>query len=329
MTTAKKLYETLLDQWKSGKNAELKLICENGRLKVTLYADLGPWAQPEGLRTPSFGNEGLHKVSPGRLRRRERRAAERAAAEQAAAKYAATLKAAAEEADAAAAEEVCSSKIDAGKAAAKKVDVKKAAAAEKVDVENDAKKAAAEECSAEKAAAVKADVVVIVETAAVKEVDEVELATTENAASTSCLGRGKSAKVQTSCLNCDVVMTPDHQCNSTPEVVEEQQPPLPLCHYCCHRGSGKYPVHYFLQCVCDDWPCTCWCYCTDAQLEHKQLVFPAGFGLPGYKMKTVNAEDRPKASALAEARTGKARPCDNPSCMEDFEKDNARALGQM
>ena len=293
MTSANKLYETLLDQWKSGKNAE------------------------------------LHKVSPGRLRRRERRAAERAAAEQAAAKYAATLKAAAEEADAAAAEEVCSSKIDAGKAAAKKVDVKEAAAAEKVDVENDAKKAAAEECSAEKAAAVKADVVVIVETAAVKEVDEVELATTENAASTSCLGRGKSAKVQTSCSNCDVVMTPDHQCNSTPEVVEEQQPPLPLCHYCCHRGSGKYPVHYFLQCVCDDWPCTCWCYCTDAQLEHKQLVFPAGFGLPGYKMKTVNAEDRPKASALAEARTGKARPCDNPSCMEDFEKDNARALGQL
>ena len=130
MTSANKLYETLLDQWKSGENAELKLICENGRLKVTLYADLGPWAQPEGLRTPSFGNEGLHKVSPGRLRRRERRAAERAAAEQAAAKYAATLKAAAEEADAAAAEEVCSSKFD----------VEEAAAAEKVDVENDAKK---------------------------------------------------------------------------------------------------------------------------------------------------------------------------------------------
>ena len=51
-------------------------------------------------------------------------------------------------------------------------------------------------------------------------------------------------------------------------VVEKQLPPLPLCHYCCHRGSGKDPVHYFMQCVCDDWPCTCWCYCTEAQLEH-------------------------------------------------------------
>ena len=51
-------------------------------------------------------------------------------------------------------------------------------------------------------------------------------------------------------------------------VVENQLPPLPLCHYCCHRGSGKDPVHYFMQCVCDDWPCTCWCYCTEAQLEH-------------------------------------------------------------
>ena len=62
---------------------------------------------------------------------------------------------------------------------------------------------------------------------------------------------------------------------------------------------------------------------------HKKLVYPAGFGQPGYEVKTVSAEDRPKARALAEARTGKARPCDNPSCMEDMKKDNARALGQL
>ena len=70
-----------------------------------------------------------------------------------------------------------------------------------------------------------------------------------------------------SCRNCDGTMSADHQCadsKSPVSVVEEQPPPLPLCHYCCHRGSGKDPVHYFLQCVCDDWPCTCWCYCTDA-----------------------------------------------------------------
>ena len=134
------------------------------------------------------------------------------------------------------------------------------------------------------------------------------------------------------CKNCHGTMSADHQCDdlkSPVSVVEEKPPPLPLCHYCCHRGSGKDPVHYFLQCVCDDWPCTCWCYCTDAQIEHKKLVYPAGFGLPGYKVKTVSAEDRPKARALAEARTGKARPCDNPSCMREFEEDNARALGQL
>ena len=28
--------------------------------------------------------------------------------------------------------------------------------------------------------------------------------------------------------------------------------PLPLCHYCCHRGSGNHPVHYFVQCMCDE-----------------------------------------------------------------------------
>ena len=141
------------------------------------------------------------------------------------------------------------------------------------------------------------------------------------------------------CHNCEEKFTPGHQCGDSPAppitssegavFVEEQPPSLPLCHYCCHRGSGKDPVHYFLQCVCPDWPCTCWCYCTDAQLEHKRLVFPAGFGLPGYRVKTVNSEDRPKARAIAEARTGKARPCDNPSCMEDFQEDNARALGQL
>lgn len=47
--------------------------------------------------------------------------------------------------------------------------------------------------------------------------------------------------------------------------------------------------------LCDDWPYTCWCYCAEAQLQHKELVFPAGFSGPGYKVKTVNAVDRPKA----------------------------------
>ena len=107
-----------------------------------------------------------------------------------------------------------------------------------------------------------------------------------------------------SCLNCDAEMTLDHQCgvlvkerevHEDADVVEEQLPPLPLCHFCCHRGRGEDPLHSFLQCICDDWPCTCWCFCTEAQLQHKELVFPAGFSRPGYKVKTVNAVDRPKA----------------------------------
>ena len=327
MTAAHKLYKTLLDQWKSGNNAELKLHCENGSLKVTFHADLGPWAQPDCLRSPVSGNGGLQKVSqsPGRLRRRERRAAERAAAGKAAADCAANLKTTAEEADALWADTV---EVDAKEAAAEKVNAKNSDFTEK----NNPKKAVAEEVTAEKA-----DLEVIVKNTTAEKVAGEKPAPAEEVASTSCLGSEQSANVLTSCSNCDAEMAPDHQCDSTPNGaskspvsnVEEQPPPLPLCHYCCHRGSGKDLVHYFLQCVCDDWPCTCWCYCTDAQLEHKKLVFPAGFGLPGYKMKTVNAEDRPNARAIAEARTGKARPCDNPSCMREFEEDNARALGQM
>ena len=153
--------------------------------------------------------------------------------------------------------------------------------------------------------------------------------------------QGKAAaekgSCEPSCQNCNGEMTPSHQCDEETSTApdstvgkEQTSSPvcLPLCHYCCHWGSDKDPVHYFLQCVCDDWPCTCWCYCTDAQLEHKKLVFPAGFGLPGFEVKTVSSEDRPKARALAEARTGRARPCDNPSCIKDFQTDNARVLGQ-
>ena len=63
-------------------------------------------------------------------------------------------------------------------------------------------------------------------------------------------------------------------------------------------------------------------------MEHKKLVFPGGFGRPGYAVKTVKPDDRPKAKALAEARTSEVNngPCQNPSCMRDFEEYNADAL---
>ena len=100
------MFETFIDQWKSGGNAELEFFCERGQLRVTLCADVGPWRAPSGELWPKpwdFG--GSPKQSPSRVRRRERRASERrrsaaevAAAEKAAAKVAAAEVAAAEKA---------------------------------------------------------------------------------------------------------------------------------------------------------------------------------------------------------------------------------------
>ena len=223
MTAAKKLYETLLDQWKSGKNAELKLHCENGSLKVTLHADLGPWAQSDCLWSPVSGNGSLHKAnpSPGRLRRRERRAAERAAAEMAAAEKATTdcaanLQTAAEEADA---QRAVAVKDDAKKASAEKVDAKISDLAGN----SDAEKTEAEEVAVTKAfraAAAKADLEVVVEKPAPEKVAGEKSATANGeSASTSCLGIEQSANQandQTSCWNCDAEMTAEHQCKSSP-----------------------------------------------------------------------------------------------------------------
>ena len=335
--------QTFVNQCKTGAHAELRLFCEEGHLKVTVCADLGRLTAKTGKFSDHWG---VPKCSPSRVRRRERRTAERdavAAAEKVAAEKAAAedaRKVVEKDAEKANTEEVDAKKVSAEKVAERKVAAENVAV-EKVDAEKvSAGKVAAAKVTAEKVAA---------EEAATKKVIAEEIAAEKAAsakdtaqkhafeASTSRHGSTQVLKVdegslRQSCRNCHGTMSADHQCagsTSQASVVEEQPPPLPLCHYCCHRGSGKDPVHYFLQCVCADWPCTCWCYCTSAQLEHKKLVFPAGFGLPGYKVKTVNAEDRPKARALAEARTGKARPCDNPSCMEDFKEDNARALGQI
>ena len=239
MAAAQKLYETLLDQWKSGKNAELKLCCENGSLKVTLHADLGPWAQPDCLWSPVSGNWSLHKASPspGRLRRRERRAAERAAAEKATANCAANLQTAAEEADA-------------KNAAAEKVDAKRSDLAGK----DDAEKAEAEEVAATqafRAAAVKADLEVSVEKVVVekpaleKVAGEKSAAANDEFASTSCLGSEQAAnQAKPSCWNCDAEMTAEHQCNSTPDegsAATAVGPPLKT-KVSGHRPSPSAPV---------------------------------------------------------------------------------------
>ena len=77
---------TLVNNWKTGSNSELTLKSENGRLSVTLNADLGVWEPPgpppmkSSTSDASRGHQGPRKgAGPSRQRRRERRAAERAA----------------------------------------------------------------------------------------------------------------------------------------------------------------------------------------------------------------------------------------------------------
>ena len=80
---ALKSFWTLVNNWKEGKNAQLRLSSENGHLSVNYSMDLGVWVPPTP-RPPgdiaSRGHPGPRKgAGPSRQRRRERRAAERAA----------------------------------------------------------------------------------------------------------------------------------------------------------------------------------------------------------------------------------------------------------
>ena len=284
----------------------------------------------------------------------EKYAAEKAAAERGAAKKAAAENNTAEKAGA----EKCAAELKgaAEKAAAEKYAAEVAAAAEKwatgkaAAEKYAAKKASVENSYAEKAAAAKAATKKVAEEKdpAKKVVEEVSVATT------SFMHR----KVQ--CSNCNGCMTPDHQCELPASVVLEHPPPiphcpasesavagskcpssmvevsgnvgksvvsevslprLPLCHYCCHLGSGNNPVHYVLQCLCEDKGCSCQCYCSEEQLAHKKKFFPGGFS---GSLVPVSPGDRPRARAMAEARANKldyrgvpmvSRPCDNENCL--------------
>ena len=129
----------------------------------------------------------------------------------------------------------------------------------------------------------------------------------------------KALPEKSSCMNCDGEMTPDHQCEAL-DSDSGLPDPLPVCHYCCHRGSGDYPVHYYQQCMCDDSPCTCLCYCTGAQLEHKHRVFPSRFW-----GKTCDSVNVPKAKALADERTQRLRGyspnCTHETCVRYMKED--------
>ena len=263
---------TFVASCRSGNNAEIRLFFEGGQLKVNMCAGLGPvGTQTEEVLRSNWhhGERGLKKASPSKMRRRERRATERA------------------------------EKFSLQKAAVE-VEVSNLKAAEKVTAVKAAEKVTAVKAAVQVATMKATEEVATKELCgshAIKATEEVVSTlevVVEEKATTSCYGS------QPSCQNCNCVMTASHQCDVETESTvgkEQTSPPvcLPLCHYCCHWGSGKDPVHYYLQCICDDWPCTCWCFCTEAQLQHKELVFPAGFIRPGYKVKTVNAVDRPKA----------------------------------
>ena len=76
-----------MNNWKQGKDGQLKLSSENGHLSVNYSIDLGVWVPPTP-RSPSDsasrGHHGPRKgAGPSRQRRRERSAAERAAASEA------------------------------------------------------------------------------------------------------------------------------------------------------------------------------------------------------------------------------------------------------
>ena len=181
MQSAYEVFQTFIDQWKTGANVEVRFFCERGNLKVNLCADLGLWRPTTGELGPRVWDYGgLHKQSPSRLRRREKRAAERkqsAAAEKCAAEKAAAEKCAAEKA---AAEEFA-----AEKAAAEKFAVEKAAAEKCADT------AKAEQAASESAAS--ADV-----------------------ASTSCLGSQYQSTPWTTCWTCEGDLSPGHKCDGPP-----------------------------------------------------------------------------------------------------------------
>ena len=204
--------QAFVSQCKTGKKAELRLLCEDGHLKVNICAELGPCDAPEESSVPSW------KVGNSRQRRSVRRAAERTAAGKVTGN--AGMSASVEEAAAT----TTAAEKKAECAEAKKAAERIAAAAESETAvkaaDSAALKAAIEQSSVEEAAAK-----IVVMTGAD------ESGSAEAVASTSCRG-SQQLVLMTNCLNCDELMTPDHQCaastvNSPEGVAEGTKVPLP------------------------------------------------------------------------------------------------------
>ena len=214
-------FQTFVDQWKSGRKAEVEFHCESGHLQVRMHADLGQWKASTGSFCPKVWDNGgphLPKVSPSRIRRREKRAAAVAA------KEAAEENVAAEQAavESAAAEKAATESVDAAERAAEKANAEYATA-EKVAEEN----AAAEKAATESAIAKKA-----AESAATVPGSDIS----DQIASTS--SRGSEILC---CWNCSEEMTPGVKCGNCEE-------PMSSTHQCC-AGLNQLQPALSSQCV--------------------------------------------------------------------------------
>ena len=300
--------QNFLDQCRTGTDAELRLYCQGGQLKVNVSANLGP----VGSKSAKHGYWGLQKVGPSQNRRRERRAAERAATElsKAATEKLATGKVVKDVAcvnEGAAVEVAPAVKAAAEEVAAEEVAAEEVAAKRTVTEKDEAEKVVVGKIAAEEVA---------LENGVVGKVGDGEIEVDKTLANGDCVATTSQCVSRVACWNCNGEMSQAHQCEVK---VEEETSRLPLCHYCCHRGSGEYPVHYFMQCLCDDRKCTCTGYCTEAQIEDKQLHFPGGFG----GRKPVAPEDRQRARTVAEAKAN-SKPCTDSNCVKWWNADNAK-----
>ena len=215
------LQALVVDQWKVGGAAELRVSCESGHLRVSVSADFGPSNLSWRADSASLGGS----CTTSRQRRRQRRAAARTAAEMVATERNAAEQVAGKSEESARAEKA-PERAFTENAAAEKAAAKKSAA-EKAVVETLAAdnvsggKDTAEKANDEEAAAPSA-------TVAFKEnYDEKNaiLVESDSVASTSCSGKMTAAEVastsscgkgQMTCWNCDQEMTVDHQCEVPP-----------------------------------------------------------------------------------------------------------------
>ena len=286
---AEKWFWTFIDQCRAENKAELRLFCESGRLKVNMWADLGPIQTEDGNRINSeiCKSRGLKKATPCQRRRRERRAADRAAA-----------------AEKAAEEEIAKDILEV-KTVAEQVEVVKPSAG---DAELATEKLAAE-------TSVKHAVEKVVDgITAAEEVAEVA-SSGEVDASTSSRGSQLPSREAQLCRNCGLEMTVDHQCSEIPASITSGQSDLPVCLYCCHQGGGDHPVHFVMRCLCDDGKCSCSCYCTEEQVITKRRYYT------DREWEVAKLTSKERAVAHAKARYFHLKyygdlPCTDQRCLK-------------